>query len=171
MVFEMENNKNNPQVFISFRGKDERHKLVPYLKYHLNNNSVNVVTDNDATGEPVGNLFKYIRNSRIVIVIFSVSYLESKCCLDELVEVMKCLETEKLKVAIPIFYKVKPSHVKTQTGDFGKKFVALQNKHPDSVNKWKEALEVVARYIGLTYENNRCVCVIDLGKYQKLDKN
>lgn len=147
------------QVFINFRGKDERLKLVPHLIHHLEASNVNVVMDDDATGKRVEKLFKYIRNSRIVIVIFSISYLESRCCLDELVEIMKCLETKKLEFAIPIFYKVEPSHVKYQTGNFGERFVALQNKHPDSIKTWKEALKFVAGSIGLTYQKKRCVCV------------
>ncbi|XP_056862901.1 protein PHLOEM PROTEIN 2-LIKE A8-like [Raphanus sativus] len=102
----MGNSKNRPQVFINFRGKDERQKLLPHLKHHLKDRNTNVFTDDDAVGEPLKNLFKHIRRSRIVIVIFSINYLESEWCLDELVEIRKCLETEKIDFAIPIFYKV-----------------------------------------------------------------
>lgn len=77
LLFEME---NKPRVFINFRGKDLRLTFVPHLKYHLKHNNVNVFTDDDLTGKPLENLLKYIKKSRIVIVIFSISYLESKWC-------------------------------------------------------------------------------------------
>ncbi|CAH8352100.1 unnamed protein product [Eruca vesicaria subsp. sativa] len=151
-----------PPVFINFRGKDERQKLLPHLKHHLKDSNVNVFTDDDAIGEPLKNLFKHIRRSRIVIVIFSVNYLESGWCLDELVEIRKCLETEKIDFAIPIFYKVKTSHVKEQNGKFGKKFVALQKKHRSSrIIKWKKALRYVAKLIGLTYQKRSSISELD----------
>ncbi|KAF8077328.1 hypothetical protein N665_1046s0016 [Sinapis alba] len=161
----MGKSKNRPQVFINFRGKDERQKLLPHLKHHLKGSNVNVFTDDDAVGEPLVNLFKHIRRSRIVIVIFSINYLESEWCLDELVEIMKCLETEKLDFAIPIFYKVKTSHVKKQSGEFGKRFVDLQKKHRNSrVNTWKKALRFVATYIGLTYQKGSSISELDFIK-------
>lgn len=153
----MGTNKNRPQVFINFRGKDERQKLLPHLKHHLKDSNVNVFTDDDAIGEPLENLFKHIRRSRIVIVIFSINYLESEWCLEELVEIRKCLETEKIDFAIPIFYKVKTSHVKQQSGKFGKRFISLQKNHRSSrIKRWKKALRFVSKSIGLTYKKRRC---------------
>ncbi|KAL0659625.1 hypothetical protein Bca4012_080210 [Brassica carinata] len=154
-----------PQLFINFRGKDERQKLLPHLKHHLKDSNVNVFTDDDAVGEPLKNLFKHIRRSRIVIVIFSINYMESEWCLDELVEIRKCLETEKIDFAIPIFYKVKTSHVKEQSGKFGKKIVALQKKHRSSrIIKWKKALRYVAKLIGLTYQKRSLISELDFIK-------
>ncbi|CAH8352095.1 unnamed protein product [Eruca vesicaria subsp. sativa] len=165
LVEEMWKSKNRPQVFINFRGKDERQKLMPHLKHHLKDSNVNVFTDDDAIGEPSKNLFKHIRRSRIVVVIFSINYLESEWCLDELVEIKKCLETEKVDFAIPIFYKVKTSHVKKQSGKFGKKFVALQENYRNSrVRRWKKALRFVAKYVGLTYHKRSSVSELDFIK-------
>ncbi|KAL0738845.1 hypothetical protein Bca4012_015055 [Brassica carinata] len=153
------------QVFINFRGKDERQKLLAHLKHHLKDSNVNVFTDDDAIGEPLENLFKHIRRSRIVIVIFSINYLESEWCLDELVEIRKCLETEKIDFAIPIFYKVKTSHVKQQSGKFGEKFLSLQKKHRSSrIIKWKKALRYVAKLIGLTYQKRSSISELDFIK-------
>lgn len=148
--------KNRPQVFINFRGKDVRKKLLAHLKHHLKDRNVNLFTDDDAFGEQVEKIFKYIRRSRTVIVIFSINYLESHWCLDELVEIQKCLECKKVDFAIPIFYKVETSDVKKLSGKFGKKFVALQEKHRKSkVKRWKKAVRYVAKSIGLTYEKRR----------------
>ncbi|KAJ0263425.1 Toll-Interleukin-Resistance [Hirschfeldia incana] len=161
----MGNSKNMPQVFINFRGKDERQKLLPHLKHHLKDSNVNVFTDDDAIGEPLKNLFRHIRRSRIVIVVFSINYLESEWCLDELVEIRKCLETEKIDFAIPIFYKVKTSHVKKQSGKFGKRFIGLQKKHRSSrIRRWKKALRFVSKSIGLTYKKRSSVSNLDFIK-------
>lgn len=116
---------------------------------------VNVVTDDEITGQPLKRLFNLIRNSWMVIVIFSVSYLESDWCLNELVEIKRCLQTEKIKFVIPLFYKVTSTEVKEQKGEFGAKFTTLQNSFPGMVNKWTKALVFVAGYGGLTYEEPR----------------
>ncbi|XP_010433895.1 PREDICTED: protein PHLOEM PROTEIN 2-LIKE A8-like [Camelina sativa] len=158
-------NYNKDQVFISFRGKDERNGLLTHLKQKLVDRNVKVFTDDNVTGQRLQNLFGHIRKSRIAIVIFSKSYAESVWCLDELVMIKKCIETEKLNAVIPIFHKVKVSSVKKQSGKFGEKFLALQNSLlAEEVNKkkiklinsrikrWKKALKIVTGIAGLTYD-------------------
>ncbi|KAF8046000.1 hypothetical protein N665_4133s0002 [Sinapis alba] len=157
--------ENRPQVFISYRGKDLRLTLVPHIKHHLKDSNVNVFTDSNATGERLKNLFNHIKDSRIVIVIFSISYLESRWCLDELAEIRNCLLRKQLDFVIPIFYKVKTSHVEKQTGDFGKPFPSLQKKHPHlRVLRWKKALKFVAKSIGLSYRENCSIPELDFIK-------
>lgn len=159
---------NNDQVFISFRGKDERYGFLSHLMQKLDDANVNVFTDKDVTGQRLQTLFGQIRKSRIVIVIFSKNYADSDWCLDELVEIRKCFETEALKAVIPIFHKVKVSSVKKQSGKFGERFLALQNsllakevdkkeiKHINSrIKRWKKALKVVTEIAGLTHRNYR----------------
>ncbi|AEE84770.2 Toll-Interleukin-Resistance (TIR) domain family protein [Arabidopsis thaliana] len=158
---------NKDQVFISFRGKDERNGLLTLLKQKLIDGNVNVFTDDKLTGQPLQNLFGHIRKSRIAIVIFSKNYAESGWCLDELVEIKKCFETEALKAVIPIFHRVKVSSVKKQSGKFGEKFLALQNyllaeevdkkkiKRINSrIKRWKKALKIVTEIAGLTHDKN-----------------
>nr|VDD40217.1 unnamed protein product [Brassica oleracea] len=103
MVFQMK----KPQVFISFRGKDERKKLLPHLKHHLeaSPSNVRVFTDDDNIAQRLDRLYNHIRNSWLVIVIFSVSYLDSSWCLNELLQIKKCLQTKKIKFVMPIFYR------------------------------------------------------------------
>lgn len=125
---EMENTNNTkPQVFISFRGKDARERFLPLLKDRLKRSKVNVFTDEDAAGVPLEHLLEEIRNSRIAVVLLSKNYAESHWCLNELVEIKKCIETKKLDFVIPVFSKVKTSHVKKQTGSLGKSFWLIRN--------------------------------------------
>ncbi|CAF2071071.1 unnamed protein product [Brassica oleracea var. botrytis] len=160
----MEN--TNPQVFISFRGEDAREKFLPLLKDRLKRSKVNVFTDEDASGVPLEHLLEEIRNSRIAVVLLSKNYAESHWCLNELVEIKKCIETKKLDFVIPVFYKVKTHHVKKQSGRFGEKFLAYQEallveagderkkkKRANSkIKRWKKALTFVARMIGVSYD-------------------
>ncbi|CAN7071385.1 unnamed protein product, partial [Brassica oleracea var. botrytis] len=164
----MEN--TNPQVFISFRGEDAREKFLPLLKDRLKRSKVNVFTDEDASGVPLEHLLEEIRNSRIAVVLLSKNYAESHWCLNELVEIKKCIETKKLVVTldfvIPVFYKVKTHHVKKQSGRFGEKFLAYQEallveegderkkkKRANSkIKRLKKALTFVARMIGVSYD-------------------
>ncbi|KAL1222620.1 Protein PHLOEM PROTEIN 2-LIKE A8 [Cardamine amara subsp. amara] len=164
----MENtNYKKDQVFISFRGKDERHRFLTLLRQKLIDAKVNVFTDDKLVGQRITNLFGHIRNSRIAIVIFSQSYAESVWCLNELVEIKKCIETENLKAVIPIFHMVEVSSVKEQSGEFGEKFLALQKSllakevsetdielTNSKIKKWKKALKIVTQMSGLTYEEN-----------------
>ncbi|KAF8045627.1 hypothetical protein N665_4604s0002 [Sinapis alba] len=163
----MENtNYTKPQVFISFRGKDARERFLPLLKDRLKRSKVNVFTDEDASGVPLEHLLEEIRNSRIAVVLLSKNYAESHWCLNELVEIKKCIETKKLDFVIPVFYKVKTSHVKKQSGKFGEKFLAYQEsllveageerkkkKRANSkIKRWKRALTFVSRMIGVSYD-------------------
>ncbi|XP_048633023.1 disease resistance protein RBA1-like [Brassica napus] len=93
------------------------------------------------------------------------SYLESRWCLDELAEIRNCLLRKQLDFVIPVFYKVKTSHVEKQTGDFGKPFPNLQKKHPRlRVLRWKKALKFVAETIGLSYRENSSIPELDFIK-------
>ncbi|CAA7058352.1 unnamed protein product [Microthlaspi erraticum] len=52
-------------------------------------------------------------------------------------------------MVIPVFYGVDPSHVRKQTGDFGKVFDETCLKSTEEVKiQWKEALTNVANLLG-----------------------
>ncbi|KAH0910172.1 hypothetical protein HID58_033493 [Brassica napus] len=97
-----------------------------------------------------------IKDSRIAVVIFSANYASSSWCLNELLEIVRCKE-ECAQMVIPVFYGLDPSHVRKQTGDFGKIFEkTCQNKTEDEIILWREALTDVANILGyhsVTWDN------------------
>ena len=112
------------------------------------------VDDNMERGESVGPLLVgAIKQSRVAIVLLSSNYTSSSWCLDELVEIMKCRDEYKQPV-LPIFYKVDPSDVRKQKGDFGKVFdETCVGKTEEVKQAWRQALKDVAGIAGYHSSN------------------
>ncbi|KAG2667219.1 hypothetical protein I3760_15G102800 [Carya illinoinensis] len=146
----------NHDVFLSFRGKDVRHKFIAHLNRALRQSGIKTYMDGVdlERGEQISSeLFKAIEESRISIIVLSKNYAESKWCLDELLKILECRKTFKQTV-LPIFYEIKPSDVRDQKGSFGEAFTKLGKKIKDDIKLleyWKEALEEVAKLSGLEY--------------------
>ena len=78
-------------------------------------------------------LYKAIKFSLISIIIFSQNYAFLTSCLEELVKILNCKQNGQL--VPPVFYKVAPSEVPKQEGNFK---VALAKQE----NKFKNNIEV-----------------------------
>ncbi|PKI48457.1 hypothetical protein CRG98_031162 [Punica granatum] len=87
-------------------------------------------------------LISAIHHSRIAIIIFSTNYADSKWCLQELVEILKCNKMYRHHghMLIPIFYNVEPSEVRNQSGKFGEGFNRSQAKDQTEKEAWRVAL-------------------------------
>ncbi|XP_018438958.1 disease resistance protein TAO1 isoform X2 [Raphanus sativus] len=142
-------------VFPSFHGADVRISFLSHLLKECRSKGINLFIDNKIIrGEFIGHeLKKAIKGSRIAIVLLSRRYASSSWCLDELVEIMKCKE-ESGQTVIPVFYKVDPTDVKKQAGEFGKVFKkTCKGKTNEVIRKWSQALAQVATLAGYHSKN------------------
>ncbi|XP_039166875.1 disease resistance protein RPV1-like [Eucalyptus grandis] len=140
---------DNYDVLLSLSGKDTRKTFADHLYNGLVDAGIHVFRDNNELreGEKIGtNLLQAIKNSKISISILSQNYASSKWCLQELVEMTKCIKSGH--VVLPIFYHVEPTDVRNQKGSFGEAFSCLSRKYWEDVEKWKVALQEVASLKG-----------------------
>ena len=143
-------------VFLSFRGEDTRYGFTSHLYKALCVKGSNTFIDNDIQrGEVISKeLLTAIERSKNSIIVFSENYSSSGWCLDELVKILECRQNGQ--VVIPVFYKVDPSEVRNQKGNFGKMFAKLEEKFKndtEKVQKWKVALNEVANLSGWPYQD------------------
>ena len=143
-------------VFLSFRGEDTRNNFSGHLYKALDQKGIDTFIDDKKLrrGEEISpTLITAIRRSRCSIIVLSENYASSKWCLEELVEILVCKRTKNQSV-MPIFYNVDPSHVRNQTGNFGKA-MAKHDKNKKimkkKVQKWREALNEVGNLSGIHY--------------------
>ena len=83
-------------VFLSFRGEDTRKNFTDHLYSALDEKGIIVfrVDKELERGESISpGLFKAIEESKISIVVFSRSYAFLTWCLDELVHILECKNT------------------------------------------------------------------------------
>ena len=163
-LFIMASSSLKYNLFASFYGQGLRQTFLSHLCRHLNENGITVFTNQDLVrGEPVlPSLVQRIRESRISIVVLSQKYASSSWCLNELVEILRCRETMG-HIVMTIFYRVDPSHVRNQTGDFGNIFVqTCAGKTEEERRMWSQALTDVGNIAG---EDSRNWFVFSLASF------
>ncbi|KAL9437500.1 hypothetical protein AB3S75_023379 [Citrus x aurantiifolia] len=140
---------NKYDVFLSFKGEDTRDNITSHLYSALSQKGVETFIDNDLKrGDEISqSLVDAIEASSISIIIFSESYASSSWCLDELLRILEC-KTNYGQIVIPVFYRVDPSHVRKQSGNFGDSFSKLEEQFPDRMQTWRIALTEAANLSG-----------------------
>ncbi|KAJ7963191.1 Disease resistance protein (TIR-NBS-LRR class) [Quillaja saponaria] len=136
-------------VFISFRGEDTRRNFTSQLHHALCQKKIKTFIDSYdlVRGENISQaLLQAIEESTVWVIIFSENYASSRWCLDELVEIVKCMNMNKknTRIAIPVFYNVDPSHVRHQSGSYEK----YKDNNIDKAEEWKVALTTTANLSG-----------------------
>ncbi|KAM3738987.1 hypothetical protein ACB098_09G171800 [Castanea mollissima] len=146
----------NFEVFLSFTGKDTRHGFISHLYHALCQRGIHTFIDDNLTrGEEISmELLKTIENSAASIIVFSENYAFSTWCLDELAKIVEC--RKKNQSVRPVFYKVDPSDIRKQKGNFGKALTMHEEKFNDNkkVQRWREALHEAAGLSGWDYKNS-----------------
>ncbi|KAJ4981762.1 hypothetical protein NE237_032599 [Protea cynaroides] len=140
-------------VFLNFRGIDTRNNFTGFLHRALKRERINVFMDNEdlCAGEEIRPaLLKAIRQSKISIPIFSKNYADSKWCILELVEIVRCYRING-QIILPIFFDVEPTEVRHQTGSFEESFKKHKEKFDaQTLESWVEALMAAGGIRGYT---------------------
>nr|VDC61945.1 unnamed protein product [Brassica rapa] len=140
-------------VFLSFRGKDTRADFAERLYTEIKR-EVKIFRDNEGMerGEEINaSLIAGMEDSAASLVLFSPHYADSRWCLDELATLCD-LSSSLDRPMIPIFYKVDPSHVRKQSGDFVKHFEAHAERFSkERIQPWREAMKLVGHLPGFIY--------------------
>nr|XP_023929401.1 TMV resistance protein N-like [Quercus suber] len=143
-------------VFLSFRGEDIRNNFTSHLYNALCDKGINTFMDDRLRkGEEISReLVKAIESSKILIVIFSKNFASSTWCLNELVKIFECRSNGQL--VYPIFYKVCPSEIRKQDGEFGIALAEHEKKFKDDIEKvqrWRTTLTEAANLSGFPYND------------------
>ncbi|XP_056175896.1 disease resistance protein L6-like [Syzygium oleosum] len=141
------------EVFLSFRGPDTRAGFTDFLYTSLIATGIRAFKDDEdlRKGEEFApELLQAIKQSKILIPIFSKDYASSVWCLKEVVQMVECKNNGGQKI-IPIFYDVAPAEVRYQTGDYEKAFLSHESKKrydQKTIREWKDALRAVGEING-----------------------
>ncbi|CAA7057301.1 unnamed protein product [Microthlaspi erraticum] len=140
-------------VFPSFSGQDVLRNFLSHLIVVLEFRLITTFKDVEIERDQPTNLHlsQVMRESRILIIVFSENYASSSWILNVLVEIAESKE-ELGQMVIPIFYYVDPSDVMKQTGEFGRLLEqTCMNKTEDEKQRWCQALINIARIPGYHY--------------------
>ncbi|KAG2303908.1 hypothetical protein Bca52824_032559 [Brassica carinata] len=137
-------------VFPSFSGEDVHKTFLSHFLKELDGKLIIAFKENEIDRSlSIGHeLMQAIRDSRIAVVVFSQNYASSTWCLNELLKIVKC-KKDLGQLVIPIFYRLDPTHVRKQTGDFGDIFnKTCEYKTEDAKTRWRGALTDVVKILG-----------------------
>ncbi|XP_063940861.1 TMV resistance protein N isoform X2 [Daucus carota subsp. sativus] len=134
-------------VFLSFRGPDTRKSFTGHLYAALTRAGIRTFLDDKEleTGKRISaELPTAIEHSSMSIVVLSKNYAHSRWCLDELLQIVECMDTRK-QLVIPDFYDVEPWEVRHQGGSFAEAFARHSSCwDTQKLETWKSALTRVA---------------------------
>ncbi|KAB2603593.1 TMV resistance protein N-like [Pyrus ussuriensis x Pyrus communis] len=147
-------------VFLSFTGADTRRGFVSHL-YHELCKCQGITTFYDDQELERGTsispeLLGAIKASHTAIVVLSPKYAHSKWCLDELTNIVQCMEARKS--ILPVFYETNPSDIGNQRASFAEafteheeKFISTEDKK--KVTQWRADLKKVSKISGWHSKN------------------
>ncbi|KAI9111867.1 hypothetical protein K1719_017557 [Acacia pycnantha] len=102
-------------------------------------------------------ILKAIKQSKILLLVFSENYAESRWTMNELAKIMECKRTKGQHV-IPIFYKVHPRDVRYQKGNYEisfKRHKKLLEANNSAVQQWETAMTEAANLSGWEISGSR----------------
>ena len=138
-------------VFLSFRGADTRKGITVDIHDALNQRGIRTFMDDPdlKVGDAISpTLIEAIKGSRFAIVVLSQNYAFSTWCLEELEEICRSMEDNRI---LPLFYDVEPTDVRYQKRSFSEAFTnheASERCESEKVKNWRAALNKVANISG-----------------------
>ncbi|OWM77505.1 hypothetical protein CDL15_Pgr016903 [Punica granatum] len=129
-------------VFINHRGIDTKKTIAGLLYQYLSRQGINSFLDskNMKPGDRLfDNIDRAIHGCKVGVAVFSRRYCESAYCLHELSLLM-----ETKKRVVPIFYDVKPSHLRIISNK--------RNCNSEDHQRYSHALEEARNIVGLTFD-------------------
>ena len=142
-------------AFISFRGTDTRFGFVSHLLKALCEKKIDTFVDYKLReGDDISPaLLTAIEKSKVSLVVFSENFASSSWCLEELAQIIECMENHN-QIVVPIFYNIDPSTVRHQKGRYEEEF----NKHGArfdkfKLQKWRNALKKSSDLCGFHSSN------------------
>ncbi|XP_027346355.1 TMV resistance protein N-like isoform X2 [Abrus precatorius] len=143
------------EVFVSFRG-DIRNNFADHLFGGLGRKGIRFFRDDSKLEKGkliLPELLQAIDGSHILVVVFSEEYASSKWCLRELERIADYVD-DRGKHVLPVFYRVDPSDVRKQSGQYKKAFDEYKQifkedeEKMEEVQRWREALARVGNLSG-----------------------
>ncbi|RXI08497.1 hypothetical protein DVH24_022641 [Malus domestica] len=137
-------------VFVSFRRIDTGKSFVSHLLRAFDQKSISTFVDaeeinrGDLTSVTV---LEAVKQSRLSIVVFSENYASSRCCLDQLVQILECGHRMSHPL-VPVFYGVDSSDVRRATGCFGEAFEKYDHQMNEAAHRWRAALTEATGSVG-----------------------
>nr|XP_025614667.2 probable WRKY transcription factor 19 [Arachis hypogaea] len=144
---------NKYDVFLSLRRTHTPYTFIDYLYHYLTKKGFSTFKSEKETerGDSIPSQdLQVIKDSRILIVVFTRDYADSTCSLEEMATIVDC-HWELNQTVIPVFCDVHPRDVRRQTGPYEKAFVSYTKEfkqHPLKVQKWREALKYMTNLQG-----------------------
>ncbi|XP_050945479.1 disease resistance protein RPV1-like [Cucumis melo] len=132
----------NYDVFLSHRAKDTGCSFAADLHKALTSQGIVVYRDHEneeGRGKPLVEKMKAVEESRCSIVIFSENY-GNLVCMKEIEKIVMCKELMD-QLVLPIFYKIDPTNVRKQKGNFEKHFNEHEANHEidiEEVESWRK---------------------------------
>ncbi|XP_027348166.1 TMV resistance protein N-like [Abrus precatorius] len=129
------------EVFVSFRG-DTRNNFSDHLFGALGRKGIHFFRDDTKLKKGkliLPELLQAIDGSQILVVVFSEEYASSKWCLRELERIADYVDNDVSgKHVLPIFYRVDPSDVRNQSGQYKEAFDEYEQIFKEDEEKKKE---------------------------------
>ncbi|KAF3449349.1 hypothetical protein FNV43_RR10077 [Rhamnella rubrinervis] len=147
-------------VFISFSDEDTRFSFASFLYEELRSKAIQAYMDvrDFKTGDEISPaLMNAIKSSKVSVVIFSENYASSTWCLNELVQILECKESNG-QIVLPVFYEIDAFIVRDQTESYAVAFEKHEERFKDDiekVNQWRKALKDATYLHGLDSKEYR----------------